>query len=182
MSSGIIVADVMTRNPITIEPDANLLECAKKMIKERKVCLPITKNGDFFGIVTQRDILWVLVKRPKADFKKIKVIEISSRKIISVSPNIPITKAIKKMKNFNRLPVLVKNKIVGLITVADVLAFKPEFIPEIEEIREIREETEKLKRLKSKTRQREGICEECGNYEILVSKGGVFICENCAKE
>jgi dTDP-4-amino-4,6-dideoxygalactose transaminase len=36
----ILVADVMTRTPITLKPDTNLLECAKKMVRKRVGSLP----------------------------------------------------------------------------------------------------------------------------------------------
>ncbi len=31
----ILVVDIMTREPVTIDPSTNLLECAKKMVKKK---------------------------------------------------------------------------------------------------------------------------------------------------
>ena len=54
--------------------------------------------------------------------------------------------------------------------------------PELEEAREIREEAKKLKRVeKAKNRDfmHDGICEECGNRDILSRFNGMLICESC---
>jgi len=176
------VSDLMTRNPLTISPETSLLDCAKKMLKNKIVGLPIVQKGNLIGFITQRDILWTLIKLKKiSDLGKIKAIEVSPKKLVTVNPKMPIEKAIKKMSKYYRLPVVMNEKLVGIIAATDVLLFNPEYISEFEELTKIKEETEKLKRLKLKHRPQEGICEECGNYGILISEKGVFICEECAK-
>ena len=84
----------------------------------------------------------------------------------------------KKLK-FKKLPVIHENNLVGLITVRDILNFNPEFYPELEEFAKIREESNKLKRIKKRDQISEGICEECGNYDILQKFNGILICETC---
>jgi len=86
----------------------------------------------------------------------------------------------KRLK-FERLPVLHEKKLVGIITSKDILSFNPEFYPELDELAQVREETKKLKRIKAKDRKfmHEGICEECGNTDILYRVHGMLICESC---
>jgi len=79
-------------------------------------------------------------------------------------------------------PVVDKGKeLVGIVTVKDVLNFNPEFYPELEEFAEIREEQEKLNRIKRKdvAVTADGICEECGEREMLYRFNGMLICESC---
>ena len=180
----ILVADVMTRGPVTAKPDDNLLNCAKKIVKKKVGTLLIVDKKKLIGFINERDILWALVKKSKKDLSNIKAIDISAKKIISIRPSATIKEAINKMKKlkFERLPVINNNQLVVIITAKDILNFHPEFYPELEEFARIREEQKKLKRIK-KAKDRnavsEGICEECGESEILYRVNGMLICESC---
>lgn len=180
----ILVADIMTREPIIVKPDLNLLECAKTMVRKKVGSLPILSKKRLVGFISQKDILWALIKKSKKDLATIKVIDISPKKIATIKPSATIEEALNKMKKlkFERLPVIHEGELVGMITVKDILNFNPEFYPELEEFAKIREESKKLKRVKkAKDRNilRGGICEECGNYDILQKIDGIFICESC---
>ncbi len=180
----ILVADVMTRGPVTAKPDDNLLNCAKKIVRKKVGTLPIVYKKKLIGLINERDILWALVKKSKEDLSKIKAIDISAKKIISIRPSATVKETIKKMKKlkFERLPVINDNQLVGIITAKDILNFHPEFYPELEEFAKIRNEQEKLKRIK-KAKERvftyEGICEECGERDFLYKVHGMIICESC---
>jgi CBS domain-containing protein len=177
----ILVVDVMTREPVTISPNANLLDCAKMMVKKNVGSLIIVDKKRLVGFISQKDILWALTKSPKIDLTKIKAIEISPKKIAIIKPESTIKEAIEKMNRlkFERFPVVRENNLVGVITAKDILNFHPEVYPEIEEFAKIREEAEKLKRIKEAEKKREGICEECGNQGILLRHNGMLICESC---
>ena len=58
----ITVAEIMTRNPIIVKPDTSVLECAKKMVRKRVGSLIIADKKKFLGLISNRDILWALVK------------------------------------------------------------------------------------------------------------------------
>jgi CBS domain-containing protein len=178
------VADVMTRNPIIIDPETNLLECAKQMVKNRTGSLVLVEDNILKGFISEHDILWALVKKSKDDLANIKAIDISPRKIAVIKPSATLRQAFEKMKNlkFERLPVVKEKEFLGLITIKDILNFNPEFYPELEELSQIREETEKLKRIKKVRTSmpvREGLCEECGNTELLYHSRGMLICGSC---
>ena len=170
----------MTREPVTISPDSNLLECARKMVKKNVSSLVIADGKKFMGFISQRDILWALTKS-NVDLKKIKAIEISPKKIFTIKPSATIKEAVDKMKKlkFERLPVVHENELVGVITAKDILNFNPEVYPEIEEFAKIREESEKLKRIKDAEKNEDGICEECGHEGLLFRINGMLVCESC---
>jgi CBS domain-containing protein len=177
----ILVADIMTREPVTISPEANLLECTKKMVTKKVGSLIIVNKKKLIGFISQRDILWALTKKPFNDFAKIKAIDISPKKIAVIPPNATIKEAIAKMNKFKfeRLPVVHGNELVGVVTAKDILTFDPQVYPEIEEFARIREDAEKLKRLKKAEKGGEGICEECGRDGILFRINGMLLCESC---
>lgn len=181
--SKVTVADIMTRDPIKVGPEANLIECARKMVRKRVGSIVIAKNKKLLGYITEHDILWALIKKSKEDLSHIKAIDISPKKIITLKSSVILEKAIKKIKatKFERFPVVDNGELVGIITVKDILDFNPEYYPEFEELEMVRKEEEKLKRMERarEGKRREGICEECGNQDILIKHNGMLICESC---
>ncbi len=177
----ILVSDIMTRDPVIVHPETNLLECAKKMVKNKVGSLLITNKNKLLGIISHRDILWALIKKSKEDLSKINAIDISPRKIATIKPSATIREAIAKMKKvkFKKLPVIHEKELVGYITIKDILNFHPELYPELEEIEKIREESKKLQRIKQAKEISDGICEECGETSSLREFNGMLICENC---
>lgn len=180
----VLVADLMTRNVNTISPDTTLFDAARKMVKHRTGALLITDKKELTGFISNKDILWALVKKSKIDLSKIKSIEISPKKIITIKPGASLEDAINKMKKTKnyRLPVVKNKKLVGIITMKDILNFHPESYEELREISRIREEEEKINRVK-KAEKREivedGICGECGNRGALYRENGTLICFSC---
>lgn len=184
----VTVADLMKREPIIVNPDTDLIECARKMVRKKaKIIFLANKDKIFKGVLSRHDILWALVKIPKADLAKVKASEISPKKIIKLRPSDSIEKMMKKVREtkFYRYPVIDEEKIIGIITVKDILNFKPEIYPEFEEIDKIKEEGERLKRIEEEKigkSGKEGICEECGNSDSLFRHNGMMICSGCIQE
>lgn len=178
----ITVSDVMTRDPVITRPETNLLECAKKMVRNRVGSLLLVVNKKLVGFISETDILWALIKKSRSDLSTIKAIDISPRKIATIKPSATIQEAMSKMKKlrFKKLPVIYGGKLVGIITAKDILNFKPELYPELDEFAHIREEAEKLKRIKKmKKSVYKGVCEECGNIDLLTNVDGMLICDSC---
>lgn len=178
------VSDIMTRDPVSIKPDTNLLECARTMVRKKVGSLLLVEKNKLVGFISQKDILWALIKKSENDLNKIKAIDISSKKIATIKPESNLREAIEKMKKvgFERLPVIFEGNLVGMITIKDILSFHPEIYPEIDEFSKIKEEQEKLTRVKKAKLIREGICEECGNYDILFRTNNRLLCEDCRDE
>ena len=188
MKTGIKVGDVMTRNFVSAKPDANLIECAREMVKKRVGSLLIKEKQKLVGIITERDILWAMIKKSKADLKNIKARDIASRKIVTISPSVDVYDAIEKMKKhkYMRLPVVVKGNVIGLLTIKDILRIEPALFDTASEIMQIREEYEKRKRMEGRGSRagsgswlREGMCEECGNFDLLYKIDNKLLCEPC---
>ncbi len=180
----IFVADVMTRDPITIGPEATLLDCANKMVKKRVGSLLIVQKKKLVGFIAEKDILWAIIKKSKADLSSIKALEIAPRKIATINPFVTIKETVKKMKKlkFDRLPVVQDGELVGMITSKDILGFYPELYSELDEIDRIREEYKKMFRIKKANiipRTRDGVCEECGKRDVLFKVNGILMCESC---
>ena len=59
---GVVVAECMTPDPLTLPPQAPVVEAARLM-RDRKIGgVPIVEGGRLFGIVTETDLLNCLIK------------------------------------------------------------------------------------------------------------------------
>lgn len=56
------VSRVMTRDPMTVRPDASAFEAASMLFSKRIGCLPVVENGELKGIITTTDMLKLLLR------------------------------------------------------------------------------------------------------------------------
>ncbi|MEK6891032.1 MAG: CBS domain-containing protein [Nanoarchaeota archaeon] len=185
MATKIRVGDVMTRNFVHTHPDTSLMDCARKMIKNRVGSIVVKEGNKLHGIVTEKDIIWALTKKSK-DFETIPVKDFARRKMITIKPEATLDLALEKMNKFKirRMPVLSKKKIIGYITLKDMVKFMPEIFEQSRGFEKLKEESQKAERSKSviKGESIEAPCEECGNFDILEGIDGRMICESCKDE
>jgi CBS domain-containing protein len=55
----------MTDDPVSVDPDATLAECATLMAEERKKMLPVVEGERLAGVITRMDILILHVLNPR---------------------------------------------------------------------------------------------------------------------
>lgn len=60
------VLEVMSRKLITASPTTTIREAAKVMVSEKIGCLPVVDGNQLVGIVTQADLLEMLVRSEQA--------------------------------------------------------------------------------------------------------------------
>jgi len=53
----VTVKDIMKKNPITISPNATILDAMNKMREHKVGCLPVVKGKELIGLITQMDFL-----------------------------------------------------------------------------------------------------------------------------
>jgi len=181
MKIGVKVGDIMTRSFISMKPDTSLSDCIKTMVRNRVGSLIIEEKGVLKGILTEKDIMWAISKKPNLDFYGIKGFDVCTRKIKTIRPTADISDAMILMRKgkYRRLPVVVKGRVVGLITIKDLLILQPELFRSVAEGYRVKEQQEKLSRRDVGKSFTEGVCEECGNFDILYSENGVLMCEGC---
>ena len=188
MKTGIKVGDIMTRNFVYAKPETNLIDCAREMVKKRIGGLIIKDGKKLVGILTERDILWAMIKKSRKELKNIKASDVATKKVITAKPSIDVYEAVSIMKrqNYRGLPVVVNGSIVGLLTLSDILRVQPALFDIDGELMQVREESDKVKRMRTpKTggrRATEDLCEECGNYDLLYKTDNRLLCESCREE
>jgi CBS domain-containing protein len=147
MQTGYKVMDIMTNKPVTASRDMTLKDAATLLCKEDVNSLLIVENNQPVAIVTDEDIVRKCVALG-LDSKKLKVKDIASVDIVTISPDKDVYEALTLMRenNIRQLPV-VDNQLVGFLTVKDILKIQPDLIDLWMENNEIREESRKLREL-----------------------------------
>ncbi len=115
-TSRLHVATAMTKNPLTITPDASIKACAKLMVENRISSLPVVENDELVGIITTTDLLKVL----KDDETPIE--PIYNKFVITVKPTDRLVHARKLMldNRIGRVVVVEEGKVVGILSEKDI--------------------------------------------------------------
>jgi len=139
-----IASDVMTRNVISVSPDATIADAVELML-DRGISglLVVDASGTLVGIVTEGDLLrrdelgtrrqrswWLrLIASPgrqAADFTRThgrKVTDVMTHDVLSVNAKAPLTDIVAMMEEHRvkRVPVLDGDRVVGVVSRADLL-------------------------------------------------------------
>lgn len=171
------VLDIMTKKPIVVGPNHSIDKCANLMVKEDVGSLIVEENKYIKGIITEKDLVKKVVAKAK-DIKKLKAKDIMSNIIVTVKPDSDIIEAMKIMdiNKVRRLPVVNDGKLIGLLTVRDILKVQPELISLRVDRWVLKEEKDKLGRFF------DGECEDCGNFTLLERVGYNLLCNDCRRE
>lgn len=123
------VEEIMVDKVITIEATATVRDAAKLMNKHDIGCLVVVAEGRPIGIVTERDMLKRVLAKPE-EIKKINVQEIMSKPLTVGKPDMEIESVAKIMftKKIKKLPIVEKGKLIGLVTLTDLLRIQPQLI------------------------------------------------------
>ena len=111
-----------------------------------------------------------------------KVNDIMESDIKTITPEKDIFEALILMKEFNirHLPVVDGSKMIGLLTLKDILKIEHQLFDLLVEKFELKEESRKPIH---KPLEKEGICQICGKYaEELSEVDNVLLCAQCGKE
>jgi len=114
------IALLMSRNPITISPEATIAEAARIILSRRIRRLPVVEGEKLVGIITVADIVREIAK---GDYK-VPIGNYMGEKIIAIWNEMPLSVAgrIMELGRVKAAPVLnLEFELVGLITDRDLI-------------------------------------------------------------
>ena len=120
--------DFKYRAVVTIEPNEDIMVAVNKLNEYDRGSLPVcNQSGEVVGIITERDIVRKCLNYG-GDLLRLKVSDIMSREVVIATPDDDLDYAISvmKQKRIRHLPVLVGNKIAGMISMRDLLGVQLE--------------------------------------------------------
>lgn len=121
------VSEIMTRTPVSIQVGTSIVEVAKVMKTYRISSVIVLEDGQLAGILTVDDIVRLAVA-VGLDLEKTLIEDIMTRDVVSISPDRDVTDVMSLFSEFEirQVPVVDEaKKLVGFITLKDVLRFEP---------------------------------------------------------
>jgi CBS domain-containing protein len=106
----------------SVTPDSTVFEALTLMADKNIGAVLVIEGEKLAGIMSERDYARKIALKDKIS-KEVPVKEIMSSKVICVGPDQTIdnTKAIMISKRIRHLPVLEEDKLIGLISIGDVV-------------------------------------------------------------
>jgi IMP dehydrogenase len=113
--------ELTIRDVITTSPDSSIHEASIIMDMEDVSGLPVVDNGQVIGIISRRDIKPII----NSDAEK-KVREFMTEEVVTITESATPEEAldIAYDNKVERLPVVQNNRIVGIVTIRDILERK----------------------------------------------------------
>lgn len=124
------VLDVMSEDPLTVSPTDTVGQAEELMYENRYRQLPVVRNKQLIGIITDRDVRSFLndpvLSEPKVREAALNapVEQIMTRKPITLSPDDELEAAIELLLNerFGAAPVVDEREgLVGIVSYVDLL-------------------------------------------------------------
>ncbi len=113
-----IVARIMTKNPVTITPQESLAEAKHRMAKGVFRRLPVVEGGQLVAILTDRDL-----RKHEGYLDHTKVNAAMNTNPVAIEPSAPVERAAATMikRCIGGLPVVDNSKLVGIVTRTDLV-------------------------------------------------------------
>lgn len=126
-----LVKDRMTKDPVTVRPETPVLEALNLLRNKRFRRLPVLEGEHLVGIVTDKDLKDAMPSKATTLsvwelnylLAKLMVKDVMARPVITVQAAEPLEQAalLLQAHKIGGLPVLEGPKLVGIVTVTDVL-------------------------------------------------------------
>lgn len=129
------VADLMTRDVVTIEEGDNLA-LGDDLLKRHHIRhLPVVREGRLVGLVSHRDLIRALARQTGSRATPIWAKDVMSRSVETVSPRTSVREVVEKLldRKFGCVPVVEDDgRLVGIITDSDLVRLAGQLLEERE--------------------------------------------------
>lgn len=121
--------DVMTPNPVTVDPSLTLAELRERFEETHLGSFPVVANDMLLGMVSEFDLLEACLLKPSSmipHFDEILAMPVSAvmtKDCVSVAPDEALSHVLEKMVpgRLKSLPVVEGDRVVGIIARTDLL-------------------------------------------------------------
>ncbi|MEM4312144.1 MAG: CBS domain-containing protein [Nitrososphaerales archaeon] len=177
----ILVREVMSSPVITAGPNENIANIASKMVESNVGSVIILSNSDDepLGIITEGDLVKKVVSKNLLP-EKVRAKDIVTKPLQMVDAEKDLVEAAKMMRKhrIKRLGVSYKGKLVGIVSMSDLIGVTPELMEIL---------SEKAKIVLGEVRKQRGYvagyCDLCNQWsDFLLEMDGKFLCEECRAE
>jgi CBS domain-containing protein len=131
----VLVRDVMSKDVKVVRVDSSVKEVVATMNKFDIGSIVVMQGGRPVGIITERDILRRIVE-PCLAPETLTARQVMSSPVLTINETASVDEAAKLMakKNVKKLPVVDKQKLVGIVTLTDIVIKVPTMLSILEEL------------------------------------------------
>jgi CBS domain-containing protein len=117
-----ILAQKKDQKVWSISPKATVFEAIESMAQKNVGALPVMENDRLVGIISERDYTRKVILKGRSS-KETPIQEIMTEQVLTIDPRTSVADCIQTMteRHVRHLPVLDGNKLVGILSVGDVL-------------------------------------------------------------
>jgi CBS domain-containing protein len=178
----IYVDEIMSKVPVIGNPELSARDLGVLMRSLKVGSVIIIEDGRPQGIVTERDFVEKLVAEDRRP-SEVRARDIMTRPLVTVGPKDSVADAARKMAKLQmrRLPVVVGEQLVGMLTENDITRLSPSLIEITREWGNINGSVP----FEREPGSFSGYCENCDNYSYdlrqagAVSGRGPLLCSEC---
>lgn len=108
----------------SISPDATVFEAIQLMAEKNVGALPVVQNDQLVGIISERDYTRKVILQGKSS-KDTPVRDIMTQRLVTADPDDRVSECMQRIteNRVRHLPILEGNKIVGILSIGDLLAW-----------------------------------------------------------
>jgi len=119
-----IPAGKIARPIISIDEQATVVDASKKMAKNNRGSIVVTKKGASVGFLTERDVLRRVVAKSLSP-RSVRLKDVMTKTPVTIDKGRPLREAVDLMnrKGVRRMLVTDRGKIVGVFTVRDIVRY-----------------------------------------------------------
>ena len=135
MAGIVLVRDVMSKDVKVVRPDSSVKEVVATMNKFDIGSIVVVQGDRPVGMITERDILRRIVQ-PCLAPETLTARQVMTSPVLTISKTASIDEAAKLMakKKVKKLPVMDKQKLVGIVTLTDIVTRVPTMLSILEEL------------------------------------------------
>jgi Zn-dependent protease/CBS domain-containing protein len=113
------VGSIMSSPVITVGPALPVTKVIEMMYATKHLGFPVVEHDVLLGMVTVADVQ----RMPSIDRDAMQVRDVMARGVIAVTPETPVVDVLRIMgaKDIGRVPVVDKDRLVGIVTRTDIL-------------------------------------------------------------
>ncbi|HEX8401092.1 MAG TPA: CBS domain-containing protein [Allosphingosinicella sp.] len=126
------IAAILSRKSgalLSVECDTPVREAVAMLAEHRIGSLPVLRDGKVVGIMSERDIIYCLA-RDETDVLDKTVEQVMTSPAITVTPEVTALGGLSQMsrKRIRHLPVVEGDKLIGIVSIGDLVAYRIERI------------------------------------------------------
>ena len=135
MAGIVLVRDVMSKNVRVVRPDSSVKEVVATMNKFDIGSIIVVQGGRPVGIITERDILRRIVEQCLAP-ETLSARQIMTSPVLTINETASVDEAasLMKKKGVKKLLVMNNQKLIGMITLTDIVTNVPKMLSILEEL------------------------------------------------